>query len=539
MIKTMFWNVLEISAACTAVILAVMLFSRLIGSIYGPKGRYLLWLVIIVRLAVPWNAALSQAPVSVDRLVGTVGAAVRTAELKKDNKDLEVLNPQKADKQPVSSGQSAAGNAALVEAGMRIWRNQISGILSLLWAVGVVLYAGWNLTGYMILRRRLRRWEEPVSDRDILLCYQNVCRELDIKNAPALNYCSVLSAPMCAGFARPAIYLSSLNLNADDFYYIFKHELTHYKRHDIIYKGLLLTARSIHFFNPFVHWMAMAAEKDMELSCDAEVVNNCPPEVRREYSLTILKCISESRVSQTALSTHFTGDKERLKRRFCNIMNEKKVRNGKLPAVLAAAAVILLGTLVACGSDQGNKAEPPAEESTSVLWMEEQNDSLSEAQLSDETINNLWKWKTPYIGNNSAVGNMMLRISPYLSYKGFELNTSEEPYGVLINLEVSDWDQYADQGEISLKPFYKQAAILFCLVDNAGYLEVNLGTGGESSSYTFCAFKISREESMSQYFSEEELKQAGESLENFKAFVNSLDSVFPDSSIAVSMEKKD
>ena len=89
MIRTMFWNVLEISAACTAVILAVMLFSRLIGSIYGPKGRYLLWLVLIVRLAVPWNAALSQAPVSVDRLVGTIGAAVRTAELKKENKDLE------------------------------------------------------------------------------------------------------------------------------------------------------------------------------------------------------------------------------------------------------------------------------------------------------------------------------------------------------------------------------------------------------------------------------------------------------------------
>ena len=42
---------------------------------------------------------------------------------------------------------------------------------------------------------------------------------------------------------------------------------------------------------------------------------------------------------------------------------------------------------------------------------------------------------------------MMLRISPYLSYKGFELNTSEEPYGVLINLEVSDWeDVYKRQG---------------------------------------------------------------------------------------------
>lgn len=228
-------------------------------------------------------------------------------------------------------------------------------------------------------------------------------------------------------------------------------------------------------------------------------------------------------------------------------MDEKIKRSGRVLAVLAAAAVILLGTLVACGRENGTKAESSSAGTITQETGQAENardgskdafeDSLSDAVLSEETIESLWKWKTPYIGNNSAVGNMLLKVSPYLDFKGFELYTDKEPYGVKVNLEVNDWEQYAGQGEISLKPFFKQAAILFSLVDNAGYLEVNLSTGEGKQEVSFCSFKISREEGIGEAISKEELAQAGESLQTFKEFVNGLDGVLPDTSIEVSREE--
>lgn len=66
---------------------------------------------------------------------------------------------------------------------------------------------------------------------------------------------------------------------------ILKHELTHCKRKDLWFKGLLLWARALHFFNPFVHWMAHLAEKDMELSCDLVVMADCGMAEREAYSM--------------------------------------------------------------------------------------------------------------------------------------------------------------------------------------------------------------------------------------------------------------
>lgn len=76
-------------------------------------------------------------------------------------------------------------------------------------------------------------------------------------------------------------------------------------------------------------------------------------------------------------------------------------------------------------------------------------------------------------------------------------------------------------------------------VENAGYLEVSLSAGEGTSESVFCVFKISREGDMSQYVTEEELKQAGESLDSFKEFVNSLDDVFPDTFIRIGKEKEE
>ena len=90
---------------------------------------------------------------------------------------------------------------------------------------------------------------------------------------------------------------------------ILKHELTHCKRKDLWFKGLLLWARALHFFNPFVHGMARLAEKDMELSCDLVVMADCGMEEREAYSMAILRTVREAKSKKYADEYGFFGRK--------------------------------------------------------------------------------------------------------------------------------------------------------------------------------------------------------------------------------------
>lgn len=90
---------------------------------------------------------------------------------------------------------------------------------------------------------------------------------------------------------------------------ILKHELTHCKRKDLWFKGLLLWARALHFFNPFVHWMAHLAEKDMELSCDLVVMADCGMAEREAYSMAILRTVREAKSKNMQMSTAFSAER--------------------------------------------------------------------------------------------------------------------------------------------------------------------------------------------------------------------------------------
>ena len=63
-------------------------------------------------------------------------------------------------------------------------------------------------------------------------------------------------------------FLPHEDFAAQDLSIIIRHELTHYKRKDLWYKILLVTARVIHWFNPFAYMMCRHANADIEQSCD-------------------------------------------------------------------------------------------------------------------------------------------------------------------------------------------------------------------------------------------------------------------------------
>lgn len=93
----------------------------------------------------------------------------------------------------------------------------------------------------------------------------------------------------------------------------------------------------------------------------------------------------------------------------------------------------------------------------------------------------LWKARTQYIGDNSAVGKLigLLPAPEDVRYDHFELHTSEQPYDIEIVYSASSavLKQYDTEEARKSNPFRKNALILLALVDNANGVRAVLTDG--------------------------------------------------------------
>ena len=93
---------------------------------------------------------------------------------------------------------------------------------------------------------------------------------------------------MLAGLLRPCLLLPGEPMDSARLRHALLHELTHYKRRDILFKLLVLWVCALHWFNPAVWLMRRAVERDLELACDDAALRVLPESERAAYGQTIL-----------------------------------------------------------------------------------------------------------------------------------------------------------------------------------------------------------------------------------------------------------
>ncbi|MEG1457845.1 MAG: DUF4825 domain-containing protein, partial [Acetivibrio sp.] len=88
----------------------------------------------------------------------------------------------------------------------------------------------------------------------------------------------------------------------------------------------------------------------------------------------------------------------------------------------------------------------------------------------------LWENRTEYVGNNSAVGNIISNLSfpNNISYKDFELHTKERPYAITVNFKTDTETRNYYAGELHQQEFMNNALIMFSLIGNAEYITFSL-----------------------------------------------------------------
>ena len=246
-----FADVLEISLTM-AVVLAVLLGLRpLLKEKLRAKAFYWVWLLAALRLCIPFNVSLPQAPVTVAAAPRQALVRVDTHRTNPGGTEYRVMTPLEAE-QAQSAAYSAPREPDAPSAADRYTTVLTAGqLLALSWLTGAGVFLAWHLAVYVRFRLRVRRWGAPAEDAALLARFEEAKAELGVNNL-ALLICPAVGAPLVTGFVNPVLLLPREAVSDG----VLRHELIHTRRRDLWYKLLLLLARALHWFNPLVHGMA-------------------------------------------------------------------------------------------------------------------------------------------------------------------------------------------------------------------------------------------------------------------------------------------
>lgn len=338
-------NLMQIGLTVSLAALVPLILRRLMKKRYPARMVCVVWAILALRLLVPVQLTLPQAPVQVmprtSYVVQSDQTAFRQAGLP------VVQNPTRWVTGTQAQTLSAADTGTVKTV-------DITDILLTLWLAGVIACVLWQGIGYYRLIRSLKGTSRSVERADLHTILQEQCADLVIDREIPLRVSAAADCPMLAGFIHPTLYLPDERISRTDAVFIFRHELTHYKHGDLWLKLLLLAARCLHWFNPLVHLIARFAQEDIEAACDDAVVRGHDGAYRRAYGETILRSAIAQAQKRKALVSCFGDDKKTLMRRFEGLFDKSVKKRGVALVVMIALLVGSLSCTIAVGdNDKG------------------------------------------------------------------------------------------------------------------------------------------------------------------------------------------
>jgi TonB family protein len=195
-----------------------------------------------------------------------------------------------------------------------------------LWLGGVILFAALVLSGQLQLSKEkaTAKLVEPASLPSDLPCLLS----------------RKVQGPYISGVLKPQILLPAdffQRFSATQQQLIIQHELTHWRRGDLICNLLALVLLMLFWFNPLC-WLAYSAyRQDQELACDALVLAGAATADKIAYGKALLSNSEPTPARWQGLTTHY-GDIKQMKQRLLQLQTEQGFSKTSL---LAAVALVL------------------------------------------------------------------------------------------------------------------------------------------------------------------------------------------------------
>lgn len=135
--------------------------------------------------------------------------------------------------------------------------------------LGRLLHSAWHL-------RRWRMHSHPVTEERTIALLHECASQQSYPQKLHLRELEIPGGPAACGLFRPVIYLPSdwQNWPEPTLRAVLLHEIGHHLNRDPLWRLIALLGASLHWYNPFVHWLSHRLELQSEMVCDARVIHS-------------------------------------------------------------------------------------------------------------------------------------------------------------------------------------------------------------------------------------------------------------------------
>ena len=349
-LAAMFDVSIQFTVLAGLVAVALLLSRRL-----APNTRYLVWLLVLLRLAIP--AGLSSPlgtvpPLLVEpRSAGGVGSDVRIAS-GHGGASRVVAIPGSAERTASAAGAAASATSTGFAVSPVV-------LAFLAWGAGVLILAAVQVLRVVRWRARTRpaMTLPPWMGRRI----DQLRRELGLRRGVDVRVVDddAVAGPAVEGFVRPRVLLPAsllLSWRRDELDPVLLHELVHVRRWDPAARLLGNLLQILYFFHPLVWWVGRRLGEAREQACDDAVVRRLRGG-KREYIAALLRSVEERSVVYGAVGLGMAR-----RRRPLAVRLKRMLRRGYDPALrtdVLSLVVLVLGVSLALAlSTEARMPEP-------------------------------------------------------------------------------------------------------------------------------------------------------------------------------------
>lgn len=222
----------------------------------------------------------------------------------------------------------------------------ISQLLFCIWILGSAVYAILTLKTHLQFKRfvaLLPILSEPKVNRLLLSITKDFKKPISFQ----ILYSSAITTPMLYDFRHPKIIVPTTALSDDEWYFVLKHEITHYYNHDLQIKLLGQIINILYWWNPIIHLLNKELDKILEIRVDSAVAKNLTEYQKTEYLGCLLRIIKGSPIAKQPFyaSAFENGERTVLCQRFHLLLNyppqTRKKRDGIFKSIPLLLAIFL------------------------------------------------------------------------------------------------------------------------------------------------------------------------------------------------------
>ncbi|WP_410491512.1 M56 family metallopeptidase [Bacillus thuringiensis] len=329
-----------------------------------PRWQYMLWIVLMIRLLLPWSPDSSYSIYSLLSYSSSVSEVIPKNMPATEN----IVNIESDRKVELESNSKMVTKTSEPEVKVSSEKQTTFSLYKLalyVWLAGVIILAAITF----LTNRRLYSYikkQPDITDEQVTTVFNRCKQSMKMKKAVSLRLAGKIASPTVFSFFRPKVLLSKKHmkvLNEQQLQYVFYHELAHIKRNDVAVNWIMYSLILLNWFNPILWYAYFCMREDQELACDAYALTFIDKEEQIAYGHTIITLLEHYSYQVPSLA-NLSRNKRTLKRRIIMIKKfQKKSYRLSLLGVIVIVAIASLSLFNARATEGKEKQEDKVEQS--------------------------------------------------------------------------------------------------------------------------------------------------------------------------------